>query len=140
MKPKERMKNMRNEHTEENSDQADWGEKIKVTEKSLLKLRNSTDWLHRDQTKLKRELVNWETDLKKLPRKGLTPIKRHHGNGKWEEEYRGDVIKRWLKNSQSWLKIWNFQTIINSYGGTLFGTTEQRQKDPKHVQVGKTEN
>lgn len=46
------------------------------TEKSLLKFKTLTNSLHRDQTKLKRESINWNTNLRKLPSKGFIPIKR----------------------------------------------------------------
>lgn len=35
---------------------------------------------------------------------------------------------------------WNFQTTINAYLGTLFETTEQRQKDLEYILMRKTEN
>lgn len=69
--------------------------KIKLTEK-VIKIKSSTDRLHRDRTKLKRKSVNWKTYLRKLPSKQILPIER---NMEMENEKLKKERRKWKRGN-----------------------------------------
>ena len=73
---------MRKEHTKKETMTKWISGKNTTCRKIVIKIKNSTGGLHRDQTMLKKRISRLESRSEKITSNQLLPIKRKHKNGK----------------------------------------------------------